>query len=125
MTTPLEEFGQGLLDPEFRPKPSFFAYKAMTSNIMGFDYDRTLNISGLEGYYFKNKQGMETLVVWRDGENNTQLTLSPARQIRVIDYLNNTSFISDGGPGDEDGSQNNAIVINISDEPVYITVTLR
>jgi hypothetical protein len=107
-----------LLYADWSPKPSFFAYQALTSELTGYEYVRTLNVSSGEGYLFENAANEERTVAWGSGT----LTFAPATQVRVVDREGNTSTVHDGGAGDRDGSQNNAIALQLSDDPVFVTV---
>ena len=120
LTTPNHPDGQGLLDDNFNPKPAFYAYQTMTSELMGLAYARTLNVSGLEGYYFTNPaNGAEKLVTWGSGT----LVIPGAQQVRLVNYDGTQNItISDGGAGDADGSANGSVSVNITADPVYIQV---
>lgn len=125
LTTPNQTDEQGLLFEDFSPKPSFFAYRTMTTQLKDFKYARTLSEAGnVEGYAFQNSTGSEKYVLWQDEANtseNAQYTLNPANQVLVVDYLGRESIVLDGGSGDMDGSQNGIVVLRITQDPVYIT----
>jgi hypothetical protein len=126
LTTPNQADEQGLLFEDFRPKPSFFAYQTMTSQLMGYQFFRTIHEPGnIEGYAFVNSAGEEKYVLWRDEANttgNVAFNLSPAGQVKVVDYLGNESIVQDGGAGDLDGAQNGMIFVEVSEIPLYLTV---
>jgi hypothetical protein len=126
LTTPNQTDEQGLLFEDFRPKPSFFAYQTMTSQLMGFQFIRTIHEPGnIEGYAFVNSTGEEKYVLWRDEAittGNVAFSLSPAGQVKVVDYLGNESLVLDGGAGDLDGAQNGLIFVEVSEIPLYITI---
>ena len=117
LTTPNDIYEQQLLFDDFSPKPGFHAFKTLTSELRDYDYDRTLDISNVEGYVFANDSGNEKVVAWGSGS----LTF-PASQLRVVDRDGNVTIIQDGGSGDEDGGQNGSIRFQLpaNDEPVFI-----
>jgi hypothetical protein len=129
ITTPNQPDGQGLLDDDFVPRPAFYAYKTMTTELSGYQFHAYLKpidlYTDLEGYYFQNSGGGLKLVVWKGDYHESPiapLVVSPASQIRVVDYLGNTSIIFDGGPGDLDGQVNGAILLHVDENPIYIEV---
>jgi hypothetical protein len=115
LTTPNDVFETQLLYSDWSPKPGFYAFKTLTSELRGYDYDRTLDISNVEGYVFANESGSEKVVAWGSGS----LTF-PASQLRVVDRDGNVTIIQDGGSGDMDGIQNDSVQYQITDEPVFI-----
>jgi len=118
LTTPNDENEQQLLYDDWSPKPAFYAYKTLTSELRGYDYDRTLDITDVEEYVFVDNSGNEKVVAWGSGS----LTFTPASQLRVVDRDGNVTIIQDGGSGDLDGVQNGRIRIQLptNDEPVFI-----
>jgi hypothetical protein len=126
LTTPNQADEQGLLFEDFRPKPAFFAYQTMTGQLMGFQFIRTIHEPGnIEGYAFMNSAGDEKYVLWKDEANvtgNVAFNLSPAGQVKVVDYLGNENIVQDGGAGDLDGAQNGMIFVEVSEIPLYLTV---
>jgi hypothetical protein len=115
LTTPNDVFETQLLYSDWSPKPGFYAFKTLTSELRGYEYDRTLDISNVEGYVFVNDSGSEKVVAWGSGS----LTF-PASQLRVVDRDGNVTIIQDGGSGDMDGIQNDSVQYQITDEPVFI-----
>ena len=126
LTTPNQTDEQGLLFEDFRPKPAFFAYQTLTSQLMGFQFVTTIHEPGnIEGYAFLNPDGVVKYVLWKDEANttgNVAFNLSPASQVKVVDYLGNERLIQDGGAGDLDGAQNKMVFLEISEIPLYLTV---
>jgi len=121
LVLPDEPNGSGLLNStDFSPKPAYYAYKTMVSELTNFRYKQTLPITGGEAYVFQNNCQGEKTVAWGD---NIPLTFSPATSLRVVDYLGNESLIQDGGAGDGDGTQNGVIQITLTSDPVFISVT--
>jgi hypothetical protein len=122
LTTPNDENGQGLLFDDWTPKPAFYAYKTLTSELTGYEYARTLDVPEAEAYVFQVPCGPEKTVAWGSGT----LTFSPAGKIRVVDRDGNESTISDGGAGDLDGTQNGAVKLQLTADPVFVeTVSVQ
>jgi hypothetical protein len=116
LVTPNNIYEQGLLYDDFSPKPAFYAYKTLISELEGFDYSQTLDVEDVEAYVFESSIGDEKVVAW----GNNTFTFTSVSQLRVVDRDGTVTWITDGGPGDLDGTQNNYIVIQISSEPVFI-----
>ena len=118
LTSPNDIYEQQLLYSNWSPKPGFHAFKTLTSELRGYEYDRTLDISNVEGYVFVNNSGNEKVVAWGSGS----LTFTPASQLRIVDRDGNVIIIQDGGSGDRDGVQKGSIRIQlpINNEPVFI-----
>jgi hypothetical protein len=126
LTTPNQTDEQGLLFADFSPKPSFTAYQTMTAQLKGFSYSHTLSAPGIEGYAFRNAAGATKLLLWvleTNTSGSAEYSLSPASQARVVDYLGVERVVTDGGPGDWDGSTNGAIKLLVTDKPLYVSVT--
>jgi hypothetical protein len=108
---------QSLLNLDFSPKPAFYAYKTLVSQLTNYKYDRTLlSSSDGEAYVFRNSCNDERIVAW--GGNNIPLNISPATSVEVTDYLGNVSTIQDGGLGDADGSTNGSIQVILPFDPM-------
>jgi hypothetical protein len=122
---PYDPYYQSLLYDDFSPKPAFYAYQTLTAELNGyeFSYDRivlgTWPVYVVEAYVFENEDAtqQEKTVAWGSG----QLTFQ-AGQVRVVDRWGDEAFIADGGVGDEDGTQNGTIVLQLSSEPVFVSV---
>ncbi|MBI1877143.1 MAG: cellulase family glycosylhydrolase [Chloroflexi bacterium] len=117
LTTPNDSYEQGLLFNDWTPKPAFYAYKTLTTELKGYKYARTLSVSNGEGYVFSTPCGQEKTVAWGSGS----LALGGGRW-RVVDRRGNISLISDGGPGDTDGAQNGTVKLQLSTDPLFISV---
>jgi hypothetical protein len=116
LTTPNDEYGQGLLFDDWTPKPAFHAYKTLTSELTGYEYARTLNVPGAEAYVFRAPCEPEKTVAW----GNSALTIAPAEQLRVVDHGGNETLVSDGGTGDLDGTRNGAVRLQLTADPVFV-----
>jgi hypothetical protein len=107
-----------LLYNDWTPKPAFYAYQALTSELTGYGYMRALDVSRGEGYVFENASGQERTVAW----GRSTLTFGRANRLRVVDREGDVSTIRDGSSQDEDGAQNGEIELQLSDNPVFVTV---
>jgi hypothetical protein len=119
LTTPNDDYEQGLLYDDWTPKPAFYAYQTMTSELQGYQYASTSAVAGGEAYHFADVCGRVKTVAWGSGT----LTLELAEQVRIVDRWGNESMVIDGDPQDQDGLQNGAIVLALSVEPVFLSVS--
>jgi len=110
-----DSYEQGLLYDDWTPKPAFYAYKTMTSELTGYEYTRTLDAPSVEGYVFAGPCGQEKTVAWGSGT----LTFAPATRLRIVDREGNVTFVVDDGAGDADGAQNGAVELQLSADPVF------
>jgi hypothetical protein len=122
---PYEHFGQALLDPDFSPKPAFFAYQTLTRELDGYyEYIRDQNscswvsegvTCSVEAYIFKNDAQAEKTVAW-----GSRALIFESNKINVVDRNGVEVTIVDGDKGDSDGKVNGKIRLKLSDEPVFI-----
>jgi len=108
---------QGLLNLDLTPKPAYYAYQTLTSELAGYRYSHTLGISEGEAYIFRNADQKEKTVAWGFGV----LTFTPASRLRVVDREGSVTLIEDGGAGDLDGAQNGVVSLQLTDEPVFVS----
>jgi hypothetical protein len=123
---PYDPYGQALLNPDFSPKPAFFAFQVLTREMDGFytySHDRnTCSWSSagpacsMEAYVFQDDAQNEKTVAW-----GSQPLAFQAGQLRVVDHQGSESLILDGSDGDQDGIQNGFVEFLLSADPVYIT----
>jgi hypothetical protein len=118
LTTPNDHYEQGLLFDDWTPKPAFYAYQTMTSELTGFEYASTESVAGGEAYQFVDVCGRRKTVAWGSGS----LTLDRAQKARVVDRMGTESGVQDGGPADADGVRNGAIAIALTSEPVFVSI---
>jgi hypothetical protein len=128
LTTPTYDYQQqGLLDRDWKPKPAFYTYQALTSELAGYEYTRERNVWSydastlgftytVEAYVFANTAGHEKTVAWGTG----QLDFSSA-QVRMVDRWGNVSFVDDGGAGDVDGVPNGTVMLQLTLDPVFVS----
>ncbi|MBE9508132.1 MAG: hypothetical protein IMY86_08785, partial [Chloroflexi bacterium] len=119
LSTPDDDYEFQLLDKEWTPKPAFHTYQTLTSELSGYEYARTLDVPDVEGYVFEDSSQQEKTAAWGSGT----LTFAPAGQLRVVDREGNVTFIVDGGPEDADGVENGAVELQLSADPVFVTVS--
>lgn len=118
LSTPNDSYEQGLLYDDWMRKPAFFAYQTMTAELEGYEYVDTLDTPTVEGYLFLNPCGQEKTIAWGSGT----LPFAPAGRLRVVDREGNVIFIQDGGVGDEDGTQNGTVELQLSADPVFVSI---
>jgi hypothetical protein len=114
---------EGLLFDDWTPKPAFFAFQTLTSELDGFGFARNLNLSEPgEAYVFRKAGGVEKTVAWTTDWGVHTLTFDSATRLRIVDREGQVSYIQDGGAGDEDRSVNGSIRLRLSFDPVFVTV---
>jgi hypothetical protein len=127
---PYDPYYQSLLYDDFSTKPAFGAYQTLTGELAGYTYSHNRNDwvyddsdrgyrYVIEAYVFEDASQREKTVVW--GESDQTLDFQ-ASQVRTVDRWGEETFISDGGAGDTDGEQNGTVVLQISNEPVFVSV---
>ncbi len=115
----------GLLDVEGDPKPAYYAFQTMTTELRGAHYLRELNLSGIEGYVFRLPTGREVTVLWATKITNDATTVTfPYTCVRRVETTGTEySPIYDGDPHwDWDGAGNGRITLGIHEEnrPIYV-----
>jgi hypothetical protein len=123
---PYDPFGQALLDADFSPKPAFFAYQTLTRELDGFyEYSHDRNVCSwssagvscyVEAYVFKDDSQAEKTVAW-----GSKRLAFQADKLRVVDRNGNETFIEDGGAGDKDRRHNGTVILQLTDEPVFVS----
>ena len=124
VSPPYDPHQQGLLyEHDWSPKPAYHAYQALTSELMTYRYERTLEAAGVEGYVFRDRQGQQKTVAWWSEEwpPSGSLRVSPASSLRVVDRIGAVSYVNDGGPRDMDGILNGAVMLAITQDPVFVS----
>ena len=120
---------QGLLDDNNNPKPAFFAYQTLTSELDGYKFDSIVNAgTSNEAYKFYNPCDGYKIVAWFNatdvnaisfwdvpGVSEISLKYRPNPEIGVFDHV-----VKDGGTGDLDEKMNGSIRIELTIEPVII-----
>jgi hypothetical protein len=114
---------EGLLFDDWTPKPGFYAYQTLTSELEGYTFERNMNLSSPnEAYVFQSASGDEKTVAWTTDLGTQTLTFTPATRLRIVDREGQVTYIQDGGAGDADGSANGAVRLVLSFDPVFVTV---
>lgn len=122
---PYDRQGQSLLYSDFTPKPAFFAYQTLTSELNGYyEYSHDRNIcswgsSGVtclvEAYIFKNDANAEKTIAW-----GSRSLIFNSSKLSIVDRNGVEITILDGDKRDSDGKINGKIKLKLSDEPVFI-----
>ena len=117
----------GLLDSAWQPKPSYWAFQAMTAMLDGALYQRPLTLAEtgseqIEGYVFQTC-GRRLDVVWTeddtpyDPDDDPSLSLTvQAQTLRTVDKFGNGTWHNDGDDGVADGQ----ITILVGGSPLYL-----
>jgi hypothetical protein len=125
VSPPYDPHEQGLLfEEDFSPKPAFYAYQALTSELGGYSYADTLAIPGVEGYVYRDENQEEKIVAWWAAEwpPSGSITLAPTGRVRVVDREGNVTHVEDGGAGDLDGIRNSVVKLRLTIDPVFLTI---
>lgn len=126
----------GLLDSNLVPRPAFFAYQTLTTQLDKAAYARALTGAetgggNIEGYVFyrRGPTGIERLdILWYDCPEYSQIppgdcspgasqTMTvPASFVKITDLYGNSSVLDDAGDGIVDGK----VVLEIGPNPIYV-----
>jgi hypothetical protein len=80
---------KGLLFPDFTPRPAYWAYKFLGSQIAGTQYDRAVaSYPGVSGAQFLRVSGQHLQIVWSTDGNNQTVTL-PGSFVASFDKFGN------------------------------------
>jgi Cellulase (glycosyl hydrolase family 5) len=118
LLTPSNNDDSALLYDDLSPKPAFTAFKTLTSELMGYQYLTTLNITNGEGYVFSSSTQANKTVAWGSG----MLTFTPASQLRTVDRYGNVGTVYDGSTSDQDHSVNRSIRLQMTIEPIFFQI---
>jgi hypothetical protein len=117
----------GLLDSDWQPKPSYWAFQTMTGMLDRSIYQRSLTLAEtgseqIEGYVF-TVGGQRLDVVWTEDDSLTVPADDPAlpltvqaQTLRVVDKFGNRTWYNDGGDGVYDGW----ITVIVGGSPLYL-----
>jgi len=123
LTTPNDNYDQQLLFDDWSPKPAFYAFKTLTKELWGYEFQNNWYVIDqddkliVEGYIFVNHFQQEKVVAWGKGT----LTFTSVNQLHIVTWDGSESWIQDGGIGDNDSTQNGRIQYQTTIEPVFIT----
>ena len=118
MDDPAEKWG--LVNEEYQEHPSYGAYQTLTLELSGATPRGAVSLGdGVEAYEFDLPQGLTETVLWStDGVTRVAAVAGPF--LRVMDkYGVEEIVIADGGYGDEDGSADGSVSIEVGGSPVY------
>lgn len=112
----------GLVYKDLSPKPSFYAYKAMTQLLTAARYLRTLTAAefgltdtpelGFEGYMFRTADGTKDVqVIWAN--SNTTVLVLATNNLRILDRNGNSVPLNLVPPSQ-------FAQVNIGPSPVYL-----
>lgn len=116
----------GLLNHDLAPKPSYYAFQTIASELGTAQFERALTVtetgnSDIEAYAFTdNVHGRTTYVAWLyplETSDESPLRL-PASQATVRDIYGSAYILHDG----DDGIQDGQVTIPVSGQPVYVEV---
>jgi hypothetical protein len=119
LSTPGDSYQQQLLRDDLSPKPGFYAFKTLATELKDYRYARTMNAAGVEAYVFAAPCATDKIVAWGRDAGTLSLT---AKHLRVVDRMGNASGIADGGTGDQDHAVNGSITVALTVDPVIIQV---
>lgn len=105
-----------------QPKQSYYAYRALTRELAGARYVRSLQVKDVEGYVFRMPSGREKTVLWASASSAVGVPF-PYACIRLVDTTGKVYMpVSDGDSNwDWDGAQNGQITLGIyPDTPFYV-----
>lgn len=133
---PARNWYYGVVNPDFAPKPSYYAFQTIARELKGYAFDKTLSgISGfnyVEAYQFIN--GSHTkVVVWSDAiaqtrggppcalfRENRGASFGPrVSRLDIVNTAGAASVLLDNGVGDVD-SRVGIIKLNVGSEPLFI-----
>lgn len=103
------------------PKPAYYAYKVLTTELPWVSFQGAYTASGIEGYHFRMLDGSLKTVLWStSGSRNAAFTQECARQAEL---LGGATLVRDGGAGDNDGADNGKVTLSLTaNQPVYVGV---
>jgi len=116
----------GLLRADDSPKPAYYAYKTVVSELTGARFERILETEyeSIEGYVFSIRGGeRETGVLWTNSANGEEVfrELSfPVACVRVVEKDGVESTIFDGEIDDLDGTTDGWVRMRIGGSPIYV-----
>lgn len=114
---PSENLDKGLVRFDLTIKPSYTAYKVMTSQLSGYKFKKKFSgVSGVEGYTFAGSGGSKT-VLWASDENDTVNVPFAAHELRVMKML--------GGKNKKYKSAAGTITVKVGADPVYVTIVKK
>ena len=113
----------GLLDVDLNPKPSYYAYQVLTTQLSRADFVRKLSLEEttpilVESYEFATPAGRTIIVAWVNGDTTVQL-MRQAPQVIVVDKFGSETIILDG----DDGAVDGRVHVPVGPSPIYLHFT--
>lgn len=109
----------GLLYLDGSHKPSYHAYRTLTSELDLAYYKRTLNVANVEGYVFLAPGNREKTVLWATA--SSVLVPFGGSCLRLVNRSGYESAVLDGQANDMDGAVNGQILLRVyQNTPVYV-----
>jgi hypothetical protein len=106
----------GLLNPDYSPKPSFYAYQTAVRQLDRVSFVQNLDVGAIEAYEFQKLSGLTHIIVaWTNDDSTQQLAIEAAQVVRV-DKLGGETVVSDG----DDGALDGVVHVNVGPSPVYL-----
>ena len=111
----------GLLRVDGSPKPSYYAYRAMTRELERARYKSSLSVAGVEGYVFQMAGGQEKTVLW--SLSGDAFVTFPYGHLRLVDTVGGEFDIWDNqktSPGDWDDTVGQITLVIHENQPFYV-----
>lgn len=109
----------GLIDQDFKPKPSYSAYQTMTNQLNGAAFLQPLQVSGGESYVL-SRDGVAKAVVWSSSDAPVTMAFS-GKTLQVTSMYGELDAVVDGSPKDNDPGQGR-IGLAVGKFPLYVQV---
>jgi hypothetical protein len=112
----------GLLNPDYSPKPSHWAYHTFTRQMAFAEYKRTLTLGEtqseeIEAYEFTSPYISRLIVAWTEDEQDHDMWIH-AGEVIVVDRFGVESTVLDG----DDGQVNGFTLVTITPSPLYLRI---
>jgi Cellulase (glycosyl hydrolase family 5) len=116
-------FQGGLLrEEDLSAKPAYLSYQTMIAELGDYSYSEIVETgdTNLEGYEFVSRlTGKNKQVIWAAEDTSGYMSFQHER-VRAVTIDGSEHYITDGGAGDSDGSNNGQVRILITSSPVYV-----
>ncbi|MCO6450352.1 MAG: hypothetical protein J5I90_06130 [Caldilineales bacterium] len=115
---PAEPYDYGLLDSDYQPEPSYFAFRSVNQALQGGRYMGQIPVAG-EGFALGFDHGDRVAyVAWADA-SETELELA-AERLRLVKIDGQQRLVLDGDSDDLDGTANGRIRLRLTIDPVIL-----
>ena len=127
---PSDSLNYGLLRSETDPRPAYDAYKELTEQLDGYEFDQQLVVSGksrIQAYRF-DKGGDKKLVLWRDDGQKIKLQSSTDTETMIVSATDlGTGWTGRVRVTDKLGNVNTygylgatSVSLTFSSDPIYV-----